>query len=95
MARRRRSRVQPLAALILLGALALGIGCIVQQHVLSVQADRIADLTAQRDALIAANAELREEISFTETDAYLRREAHRLGYVAADETLYSLEDGEQ
>ena len=75
--------------LALSGALALGIGCLVRQHTFNMQRARIAELTAQRDALIEANAQLRDEISFTYTDEYFRREAHRQGYVAEDETLYS------
>ena len=92
MARRRRSRVRPAAVLIFLGALALAVGCLITQRAIDQQNARIAELTEQRDALIEANAELRDEISFTYTDEYFRREAHRLGYIAEDETLYSLDD---
>ena len=86
MARRRRSRVRLAVALAVGGVLALGIGCLVQQRA-------IAELTAQRDALIESNAQLRDKINFTYTDEYFRREAHRQGYVAEDETLYSFDDG--
>lgn len=91
MARRRRSRVRLAVALAVGGALALGIGCLVQQRAIDAQTARIAELTAQRDALIESNAQLRDKINFTYTDEYFRREAHRQGYVAEDETLYSFD----
>ncbi len=92
MACRRRSRVRLAVALAVGGALALGIGCLVQQRAIDAQTARIDELTAQRDALIESNAQLRDKINFTYTDEYFRREAHRQGYVAEDETLYSFDD---
>ena len=88
MARGRRGRVGLAVALAVCGALALGIGCLVQQRAIDAQNARIAELTAQRDALIESNAQLRDKINFTYTDEYFRREAPRQGYVADDETLY-------
>lgn len=52
MARGRRGRVGLAVALAVCGALALGIGCLVQQRAIDAQNARIAELTAQRDALI-------------------------------------------
>lgn len=93
MARRRRRSARLAVTLTVCGALALAIGCLIRQRTIDAQNARIAELTAQRDALIESNAQLRDKINFTYTDEYFRREAHRQGYVAEDETLYSFDDG--
>lgn len=80
-----------LKAAMLCALMALIIGCFVQQKSVTRQNERIEELRAQRDALIESNALLREQIAFTDTDTYLRREAHRQGYVADDEILYVLD----
>lgn len=87
----RRHRFACLKAVVLCALTALIIGCFVQQKSVSRQNVRIEALRAQRDALIEANALLREQIAFTDTDTYLRREAHRQGYVADDEILFVLD----
>ncbi len=89
MARRNKSAPLTVVALGLLAALI--IGSMIQQSTVNRQNARIAELCAQRDQLIDSNARLREEIDFTYTDTYFRREAHRLGYIAADEILYTFD----
>ena len=89
MARRRKKRLIP--ALMLGAALALIVGCLIQQRAIDAQNARIEELRAQRDQLIESNALMRERIEFTYTDEYFRREAHRQGYLADDETLYNVD----
>ena len=63
-----------------------------QQRYIAGQDETIQALEAQRDELIALNAQLQEEIDFTYTDQYIEREARKLGLIRPDEVLFQSND---
>jgi hypothetical protein len=56
--------------------------------------DDVAKRQDERSALLREQAELRKELAFSETDAFLEREARRLGLVRAGEQLFIVKGAE-
>ena len=83
--------VRPRFWVILFSALAVAMISLYasQQRYIDRQNETVAELESQRDALIAANQQIQDQIDFTYTDEFIEREARgKLGLVKGDETLY-------
>ena len=56
--------------------------------------DDVATRKVERSVLLREQAELRKELALTETDAFLEREARRLGLVRPGEQLFIVKGAE-
>ena len=64
-----------------------------QQRYINRQQDLIAELKAERAAIIEDNAALQRKIDFTYTDEYIEREARsKLGLIKEGEILFESND---